>query len=114
MDLEKSILTRLKRILPDVEVDYASTSRSGLFEGADDHYGEIWYAMGDRKVMTRSTTEAIVLEQIYQLAKLDPPERSEENAFPGYPLAARPRGAQWIFYMVWPLSIIAAWWLINK
>jgi hypothetical protein len=114
MDLEKSILTRLKRILPDVAVDYASTSRSGLFEGADDHYGEIWYAIGDRKVMTRSTTEAIVLEQIYQLAKLDPPERSEENGFPGYPLAARPRGAQWIFYMVWPLSIIAAWWLINK
>src|SRR5262249_49397268 len=91
LDLEGGLPTKLKRILPDVQVEYASTGRSGLFEGADDHYGEIWYQMDDRRVTTRSTTEPIVLEQIYQLAMLDPPERSEENGFSGYPLAAQPR-----------------------
>jgi len=113
MDLDRSILGKLKRILPKLEVDYAATSRSGLFEDADDHYGEIWYEMNERKVMNRSTTEAIVLEQLYQLSGLTPPEHSEENEFAGHPLAARPQNASWIFYIAWPLAIIAAWWLIR-
>ena len=31
------------RTLAHVDVDYAANSRSGLFEIAEDHYGEIWY-----------------------------------------------------------------------
>src|SRR5262249_32727320 len=38
MDLERSILSKLQRILPRVEVDYAAHSRSGLFEGSLEHY----------------------------------------------------------------------------
>jgi hypothetical protein len=113
MDLDRSILSKLKRILPRLEVDYAATSRSGLFEDAEDHYGEIWYEMGERKVMNRSTTEAIVLEQLYELSGLAQPEQADENEFTGYPLAARPQSAALVFYILWPLATVSAWWLIR-
>ncbi|HKP84909.1 MAG TPA: ABC transporter permease subunit [Blastocatellia bacterium] len=114
-DLERSILGKLRRVLPRVDVDYAATSITGLFEDAEDHYGEIWYEMGGRKAMNRSTVEEIVLEQIYELAGTPAPERAEEeDAFAGYPLAARPAGASWIFYAAWPLATALCWWLIRK
>jgi ABC-2 type transport system permease protein len=113
MDLDRSILGKLRRILPRVEVDYAAASRSGLFEDAEDHYGEVWYEMGGRQSVSRSTTEAIVLEELYQLASLAPPASREESDFPGYPLAARPRAAAWTFYFFGPLAIIACWWLVR-
>jgi ABC-2 type transport system permease protein len=113
-DLERSILSKLQRILPRVEVDYAANSRTGLFEGAEEHYGEIWYEMDGRKVMSRSTTEPIVLEQLYELAEIKQPDRVEENDFPGYPLPARAKGAPWIFYMIFPVATILAFGLIRK
>lgn len=116
-DLERSILSKLQRILPRVDVEYAASSRTGLFEGAEEHYGEIWYEMGGRRVMNRSTTEPIVLEQLYELAEVKPPARAEdvnENDFPGYPLPARATGAPWIFYMLFPLATILVFWLIRK
>jgi ABC-2 type transport system permease protein len=113
MDLDRGIISKLKRILPRLEVDYAAGSRTGLFEGSEDHYGEVWYEIGGHKAMNRSTTEPIVLEQLYELAGLDPPGNSEGDEFPGYPLAARPRGATWVFYIFWPTATILAWWLIR-
>src|SRR5258708_3935716 len=116
-DLERSILSKLQRILPRVDVDYAASSRTGLFEGAEEHYGEIWYELGGRKVMNRSTTEAIVLEQLYELAELNQPARAEEvneSDFPGYPLPARAKGAAWIFYLIFPVATILAFWLMRK
>lgn len=113
-DLERGILSKLQRILPRVAVDYAASSRTGLFEGAEEHYGEVWYEMGWRKVMSRSTTEPIVLEQLYELAGVKQPERVEENDFPGYPLPARAKGAPWIFYLIFPAATILAFWLIRK
>ena len=118
-DLERSILSKLGRLLPRVEVDYAASSRTGLFEGSEEHYGEIWYEIGGRRVMSRSTTEPIVLEQLYELAEVKQPERpgnpeNMENDFPGYPLPARAKGAPWIFYMILPVATILAFWLIRK
>ena len=113
-DLERGILSKLQRILPRVAVDYAASSRTGLFEGAEERYGEVWYEMGGRKVMSRSTTEPIVLEQLYELAGVKQPERVEENDFPGYPLPARAKGAPWIFYLIFPAATILAFWLIRK
>lgn len=114
MDLERGVLVKLRRLLPRVDVDYAASSQTGLFESGEDHYGEIWYELGEQRVMNRSTTEAIVLEQLYELAGLGAPERAEENDFPGYPLAASPKGAAWIFYLIWPLAVVASWWLTRR
>jgi len=113
-DFEQNVLRKLRRALGRIEVDYADTGRTGLFEKPEDHYGEIWYEMNGRRVMERSTIEEVVLEQIYKLAAINPPVRSGENVFSGYPLPVRARGAALIFYGVWPLVIIILWWTKNR
>jgi ABC-2 type transport system permease protein len=113
-DYEQNVLRKLRRVLPQIEIDYAASGRTGLFEKAEDHYGEIWYEMNGRRVMERSTIEPVVLEQIYKLAAVDPPPHSDEGVFSGYPLAIRARGANWIFYGLWPFITIMAWWVQNR
>ena len=113
-DFEQNVLRKLRRNLAHLEVNYAASSQTGLFEGTDDHYGEIWYEMRGHKVMDRSTIEQVVLEQIYKLSGISPPEPSGEVDFPGYPLAVRPKWAAWIFYGVWPLLTILIWWLTRR
>src|SRR6185295_17108606 len=48
-DLEQNVLAKLRRVLPRFDVSYAAQSRTGLFESADSHYGEIWYQVGRRR-----------------------------------------------------------------
>ena len=95
MDLDRNILAKLARILPDVEIVHAAHSRAGLFEAPGDHYGEVWYEIAGRKSMTRSTTEQIVLDNLYQLAQV-PPSPSVMNAnspaIPCLPRRAAPPG----------------------
>ena len=113
-DFEQNVLRKLRRNLSQLDVDYRAGSQTGLFEGSDDHYGEIWYEMRGQKIMERSTIEQVVLEQIYKLANVNPPVVVENNDFPGYPLAAQPTWASWIFYLSWPSMTILAWWLIRR
>jgi hypothetical protein len=113
-DYEQNVLRKLRRVLPRLDVDYGASGRTGLFEKPEDHYGEIWYEMNGEKIMERSTIEEVVLEQIYKLSGLSAPHELEENNFSGYPLAARARGAAWIFYVIWPLLIALGWWLVRK
>ena len=108
-DYEQNVLRKLRRVLPDVKVDYAAGSRTGLFDN-DERYGEIWYEMNGRRVMDRSTIEEVVLDQIYSLAGVTTPSRADVG-FPGHPLATSPRYAAGIFYALWPLLVIAAWYL---
>jgi ABC-2 type transport system permease protein len=110
MDLDRNIFAKLARILPAVEIVHAAHSRTGLFEAGGDHYGEVWYQVGGRKSMTRSATEPIVLDNLYQLAQVPPPVRAESE-FPGHPLPATPRGAAWLYYAIWPLATGLAGWV---
>lgn len=117
MDYERGILNKLKRLLPGIQTAYAANSQTGLFEsgsGNSEHYGEIWYEMGGRKVMNRSTTEPIVLEQLYELAGVNAPAKTEETEFPGYPLTAQPKATRLIFYVLWPLAAVLVWWLARR
>ncbi len=104
-DLDRNVLSKLERILPVVAIDYSARTRSGLFEG--DHYGEVWYEIGGRKTMLRSTTEPIVLETIFKLAGIAAPA-PDRDAYKGHPLAGRPTGAAWIYYFFWPFVVMAA------
>jgi ABC-type transport system involved in multi-copper enzyme maturation permease subunit len=113
-DFEQNVLRKLRRNLSHLKVDYAAASQTGLFETGDDHYGEIWYEMRGQKIVDRSTIEQVVLEQIYKLAGTSPPQASGGDDFPGHPLAARPKGATWTFYLIWPLLTIFSWWLIRR
>jgi hypothetical protein len=110
MDLERNILSKLRRIVPQVTIEYASGGRTGLFETSGAHYGEVWYEVGGKKVMSRSTTEPIVLETIYQLASITPPPQRGESQFAGHPLATQPNGAALIFYGLWPALLGLIWW----
>ena len=111
MDLDRGFLNKLGRILPAVEIRNAAQSRSGLFESPGDHYGEVWYEMAGRKVMSRSTIEPVLVEMLCQLAGIPTPVNSEDTPFAGHPLAVRPVGAEWLFQGLWPGAIALAWWL---
>lgn len=111
-DLESNVLVKLRRTMPHLDVQYPLAGRSGLFEN-DDRYGEIVYALGSKRDVNRSTTEAIVIETIAGLAGVAVPPR-EESSYPGYPLAKRPSGAAWIFYVVWPCVVIVAWIIARR
>jgi len=104
-DLDRNVLSKLQRILDQVQIDYAAHTRAGLFEG--DHYGEIWYDIADRRVMLRSTTEPIVLETIFKLAGIAAPSQADRVAYQGHPLLAQPAGAPWIYYFLWPVVVLA-------
>ncbi len=110
-DYERNVLTKLRRTLRGLRVEYPYAGRTALFEN-DERYGTIVYRIGGKETVSRSTTEEIVLDELETLAGLTPPTRGEA-AYPGYPLNAPPRGAATLFYIVWPLLIAAAF-LISR
>lgn len=99
-DFENNVLLKLRRSMPDVTVIYPLAGRSGLFEN-DARYGTIDYRLGAKTAMSRSTTEEIVLDTIYELAGMRAPSR-EASTYAGYPLAKKPTGAAIVFYVLWP------------
>ena len=113
-DLERGVLRKLRRTLPRVDVDYAARSGSGLFARPGEHYGEVWYAIGPRQAMTRSTTEPIVLETVYGVAGITPPTNDASPAYSGYPLVARAAAAPLIFYVLWPCLVLALWLFTRR
>jgi ABC-2 type transport system permease protein len=113
-DLERGVWSKLRRALPDVRIVYAAKGRSGLFERPADHYGEVWYALGAKRAMTRSATEEIVLETIYDVAGIPAPTSRDAATYPGYPLAAVPQHASLVFFVVWPILVAIAWWWLRR
>jgi hypothetical protein len=112
-DLDRSVLRKLQRTRGWVTVRNVSASGTGLF-AADPHYGEVWYTVGNRRAMSRSTTGPIVLETIYELAGMAPPTRDSDRGYTGYPLVLRAAAQPYIFFVVWPLIVLAAWWTLRR
>lgn len=111
VDLEQRALSKLRRVRPDVQIRYTAATSTGLFEQTSEHYGEIWYELSDRKIISRTTTADGVLGSIYEVAGLSPPATTEEDIFRGHPLAAEPKGAAALFYGIWPAAVgVAALW----
>jgi hypothetical protein len=106
-DLEHRALSKLRRVLPRLQVRYVSATSIGMFEQTTPHYGEIWYDLGGRRTVSRMTTAEGVLETIYGLAGVIPPADNEEP-FRGHPLAVPPRGAAAVFYGIWPALVVAS------
>jgi hypothetical protein len=110
VDLERRAFAKLRLARPDTTIAYISATSIGLFEQTAPQYGEIWYELGGRRVMSRLTTEEGVLETIYGLAGVTPVAGSDEAPFRGHPLAATPRGSALFFYGIWPAAVVAAAW----
>jgi len=112
-DLDRNVITKLRRVLPDLTIRYVSSTATGLFEQTADHYGEIRYQLGDRKAVGRETTAESALENIFALAALTPPP-DRGPIFRGHPLAARPAGAAPLFYFLWPALVASAGFLVLR
>lgn len=112
-DFERQTISKLRRTLPRLTVQYIAATSSGLFEQANPHYGEIWYELGGRRTMTRVTSSENALDTIYALAGLPPP-KEDESEHRGHPLIAHPAGAALIFYGIWPLLVIGFWSFIHR
>jgi ABC-type transport system involved in multi-copper enzyme maturation permease subunit len=106
VDLERQALSKLRRVLPRVEVRYVASTTTGIFEQTSQHYGEIWYELAGRRTMGRGTTAESVLEAVYSLAGVTPPAETD-RIFRGHPLAVPPRRAAAVFYGIWPALVIA-------
>lgn len=113
-DLEHRALSKLRRVMPNVQVQYVSATSIGMFEQTNPHYGEIWYYLGGRKTMSRIITAEGVLESIYSIAGVAPPTGKDEEIFRGHPLATAPTGAGAIFYGIWPGLIVVGGVLVRR
>ncbi len=111
VDLEQRVLAKLRRVLPHLRVSHVSATSIGLFEQSNPRYGEIWYFLGERSVMQRATTAEVVLTTVYSLAGVAAPPENEDT-FRGHPLAVPPRGAAFVFYLLWPALVAGGffWW----
>lgn len=113
-DLEQRALSKLRRVMPDVDVRYVSATSIGLFEQTSSGYGEIWYDLGGKKTMSRVTTAEGVLEAIYSLAGVAQPLDADESIFRGHPLAVAPKGAAAVFYGIWPALVLAGGFFARR
>jgi hypothetical protein len=112
-DLERQTLSKLRRTMPDVTVDYVSGTSTGLFEQANATYGEIHYDLGGKRTVGRTTTTDGVLDAIYELAGIQPPQEGE-TGHRGHPLAAQPTGAMPLFYVAWPLAVLGLGFFLQR
>jgi hypothetical protein len=112
-DLEQQTLTKLRRTMHNVTVEYVSGTATGLFEQAGAHYGEIWYDLGGKRTVGRSATTDGVLDAIYELAGVQPPQEGEAG-HRGHPLAAEPTGAAAVFYVIWPLAVFGLGFFLHR
>jgi len=108
VDLERKALSKLQRTMRRVDVRYVAATTTGLFEQTAEHYGEIWYDLDGRRMMSRATTAEGVLETIFTLAGVTPAGENENDIFRGHPLAVPPKGAAAMFYGVWPALVTAS------
>jgi hypothetical protein len=113
-DLEHRALSKLRRVLPRLQVRYVSATSIGMFEQTAPHYGEIWYDLAGRRAMSRMTTAEGVLETIYSLAGVVPPVEEGTDVFRGHPLAVPPRGAAAVFYGIWPALVVAGAFVARR
>jgi hypothetical protein len=105
-DFRRSVLEKLERLLPGIETTYIARTRTGMFEQTDSLYGTISYQIGSRRTTSRSVTAPIVLEVIYELAGITPPAPTVAT-YPGYPLVKRPVLIVELFFVAWPLALLA-------
>lgn len=113
-DLQRNVLAKLERVMPNVSILLAS-GRPGLATSAgDDRYGEVEYAYAGRSDISRSTSPREILPLLYGLAGVNPPAPAPGGDYPGYPLIATGQIALLWFCGVLPFCIALAWWRSRR
>jgi len=111
-DLDRKVLARLKRAMPQVTVRIAGSDQASLLSTAGDaDYGEIVMTYHGRSATTRSTGAGEILPILYDLARVSSPAPGTTGSDePGYPLVADASNSAVWFYGVEPFAFAAAWW----
>ncbi|MHB1376477.1 MAG: ABC transporter permease [Candidatus Humimicrobiaceae bacterium] len=114
VDLDKNILSKLKRTVPKLVVDYPNIKSADLFGGKEDpNYGLIIYKYDNKEDKSYSNSENEILQIIYNLTgKKVLAEKS--NPYPGYPIIINTKSSAIWFYMCLPIFYILAWWLSQN
>jgi hypothetical protein len=113
-DLQRNVLAKLERAMPDVSIRLASGRQSQAASAGEDRYGEVEYAYGARSDVSRSTSPREILPILYGLAGVSPPAPAPGSDYPGYPLVAGRRVAVLWFFVGLPLCIALAWWWSRR
>jgi ABC-type transport system involved in multi-copper enzyme maturation permease subunit len=113
-DFERSVLGKLRRVLPNVAIVRSDEGFHQVLTGSgDDSYGLIVYSVGGRSVSSRSTSEEEALPIIFDLAGVKRPSAGPDRESSGYPLIADATAAKVAFYGVFPLLVVALGGLIR-
>jgi len=110
-DFDHEILSKLRRIVPHLEIVFAEPSSAGLFSASEsDTYGLITYEYEGMRDQSYSNSPAEILPLIHALAgrkvRADP-----LPAYSGQPLVADASTDQWWFYLFLPLLFLTGGWL---
>jgi hypothetical protein len=112
-DLERKVLSKLRRIIPDLEVVYANTQSTGLFGASEsDAYGLIEYEYAGRESQSYSNSTLEILPLLHALAghKVKP---DVIPSYTGHPLVADASNSKWWFYLLLPLMFLIAAYLFR-
>jgi hypothetical protein len=112
-DLELSILGKLRRAMPDVEVIYTGEKFAGALAGGEDLYGQVVYRYKGQERWSRSSSEEEVLPLVFEVMGLSLPVKEEASDYPGYPLLVQTAWPKISFFGLLPLSVSLLWLTIQ-
>jgi ABC-type transport system involved in multi-copper enzyme maturation permease subunit len=113
VDFNRSILSKLRRLVPHLTVTIADISKTLLGPASDDRYGLVTYDYGGKHEESRSTSPEEVLPLLYGLAGVTVAAESAQT-YPGYPLQADSSLAAVWFYGALPLLLATFWWRLRR
>jgi ABC-2 type transport system permease protein len=114
IDLQRNVLSKLERTLPDVTIRLATTGQTVVGSTSEESYGEVEYSYDGRSAKSRSTSHREVLPLLYGLAAMPIPAPAAGGDLPGYPLVANGWNALPWFLGALPLLIVVAWWWTRR
>src|SRR5262249_34971815 len=114
VDLQRNVLAKLERVLPNVSIRLAAERRSYSPAPGDDAYGEIEYRYGSRSDLSRSSSPREIVPLLYGLAGMSPPAPIPAADYPGYPQVADGALALAWFFVGLPILIAFAWWRSRR
>jgi hypothetical protein len=114
VDLQRNVLAKLERVMPNVSIRLASERRSYSAASSEDAYGEIEYRYGSRSDVSRSSSPREILPLLYGLAGMSPPPPIPTADYPGYPHVADGASALAWFFVGLPILIVLAWWRSRR
>ena len=114
VDLQRNVLSKLERIVPNVTIRLATAGQSVIGSSGEVSYGEIEYSYGGHSAKSRSTSHREALPLLYGLAGVPAPTSQIGEDYPGYPLVTEEWTSLPWFFVALPLLIAVAWWWWSR